>query len=144
MPEEPNFASCSETNSNVSPQPSGGTTGLPLPDVSGWTRWVLGPVFLFAIPLCKKILRTEEVVEKSVEAASEEAERVAELVKKVAADVANDLPGSGGLRKVVLRIEEVADMVIVYAEEAEAFIHKVVLATPESNPVVAAANLTIA
>lgn len=52
-------------------------------------------------------------------------EKIAEVTEKIASDVADELPDGGRLKDKAVQVEQICEEVEKAAEEAEAFIHKV-------------------
>ncbi|RWW27253.1 hypothetical protein BHE74_00020467, partial [Ensete ventricosum] len=66
-----------------------------------------------------------DAVEKVAESAAEAVEKIAEVTEKIASDVADELPDGGRLRDKAVQVEQICEEVEKDAEEAEAFIRKV-------------------
>ncbi|KAI0507602.1 hypothetical protein KFK09_013728 [Dendrobium nobile] len=110
---------------------------LALNNFPPWAKLVLGSVVLLAIPLYRRVIRTQklkktveaavEVAETAVELAErmvEEAEKVAEAAEKLAGKVIEALP-SGRMKKAAIKLEELAVFVDKNAEGVDSLINTV-------------------
>ncbi|CAL9764763.1 unnamed protein product [Musa acuminata subsp. burmannicoides] len=113
-----------DTSSGVDAAADSGS-GIPFSRISVWTRWALGSVIGFAVPLCRRILRTEDAVAKAAESGAEAVEKIAKATEKIASEIADELPDGVSLKEKALRIEQICEEVDRDAERAEIFIHKV-------------------
>ncbi|XP_009406628.2 uncharacterized protein LOC103989493 [Musa acuminata AAA Group] len=113
-----------DTSSGVDAAADSGS-GIPFSRISVWTRWALGSVIGFAVPLCRRILRTEDAVAKAAESGAEAVEKIAKSTEKIASEIADELPDGVSLKEKALQIEQICEEVDRDAERAEIFIHKV-------------------
>ncbi|CAL9122848.1 unnamed protein product [Musa textilis] len=113
-----------DTGSGVDAAADSGS-GIPFSRISVWTRWALGSVIGFAVPMCRRILRTEDAVAKAAEGSAEAVEKIAKATEKIASEIADELPDGGSLKEKALRIEQICEEVDRDAERAEIFLHKV-------------------
>ncbi|KAJ3673730.1 hypothetical protein LUZ60_005722 [Juncus effusus] len=103
-------------------------TGLPsfsLLNIFSWGSWLLGPIFLIAIPFYRRIIAIEDQVEKAAITALDAVEKAAEVADEMAEDLEKSLPENSRLKKVVSRIEKIAEEVDKDAEAIEAVVRKV-------------------
>ncbi|RWV99578.1 hypothetical protein GW17_00037509 [Ensete ventricosum] len=113
-----------DTSSGVDAAADSGSV-IHLSRIAGWTRWALGSVIGFAVPLCRRILGTEDAVAKAAESSAEAVEKIAKATEKIASEIADELPDGGSLKEKALQIEQICEEVDRDAERAEIFIHKV-------------------
>ncbi|XP_042449548.1 uncharacterized protein LOC122034382 [Zingiber officinale] len=93
--------------------------------ISIWTLWAVGSVIDFAVPLYRRILGTEDAIEKTAESTAEAVEKIAKIAEEVTSAIANGLPDGVRLKKTALQMEEICEIVDKDAVKAEAFIQKV-------------------
>ncbi|XP_028547404.1 uncharacterized protein LOC110107110 [Dendrobium catenatum] len=112
------------TGSDQVAVPPGGSNLL-LFNLPACAKWIFGSVLFLAIPVYKRMLRIEGVLEKEVIDMVEIVKKVADVTEKVSSDVAEALPSDSDLKKIVIEVEGEAEVVCVDAEKTETFIHKV-------------------
>ncbi|KAI0499113.1 hypothetical protein KFK09_020014 [Dendrobium nobile] len=112
------------TGSDQVTVPPGGSNLL-LFNLPACAKWIFGSVLFLAIPVYKRMLRIEGVLEKEVIDMVEIVKKVADVTEKVSSDVAEALPSDSDLKKIVIEVEGEAEVVCVDAEKTETFIHKV-------------------
>ncbi|PKA53164.1 hypothetical protein AXF42_Ash009894 [Apostasia shenzhenica] len=88
-------------------------------------KWLFGSLICLALPLCRRVLRIEDEVEKELVDVVQIVETAAEATKKVSSDVAEVLPTDSKLRQTAMVVEEEAEQVLSEMKKYEAFIHKV-------------------
>ncbi|XP_074571813.1 uncharacterized protein LOC141828309 [Curcuma longa] len=93
--------------------------------ISIWALWMVGSVIDFAVPLYRRILGTEDAIEKTAESTAEALEKIAKIAEEVSSDIAGGLPDGARLKKAALQMEEICEIVDQDSVKAEAFIQKV-------------------
>ncbi|KAG0501986.1 hypothetical protein HPP92_002058 [Vanilla planifolia] len=96
-----------------------------LASIPSCAKWVVGTILCLTIPLCKKILSIEDVVEREAIDVLEMVKKVAAVTEKVSSDLVEALPKDSHLKDLAKQVEDDAEVVHKDAEEVEDFTHKV-------------------
>ncbi|KAJ0981372.1 hypothetical protein J5N97_009627 [Dioscorea zingiberensis] len=93
-------------------------------NVPTWANWLWGALVLLTFPFYRRIRRIQDEVEKTVETVADVVESAAEVTEKISSAVAEALP-EGKIKKVILEVGHVAEVVDRNAEAVETLIHKI-------------------
>ncbi|KAH7679710.1 Methyl-accepting chemotaxis protein (MCP) signaling domain-containing protein [Dioscorea alata] len=93
-------------------------------NLPSWANWLWGALVLLALPFYGRIRRIQDQVEGTIETVAHVVESVAEVTEKASSAVADALP-DGDIKKAVLEVEHIAQVVDKSAEAVEGFINKI-------------------
>ncbi|XP_010916701.1 uncharacterized protein [Elaeis guineensis] len=101
------------------------STGLHIPNIPAWARWLLAPIILVALPFYKKFLKMEDELEQTAETVVDVVQAVADATEKMSSEMADALPDDGKLEQLVLKVGDFAEAVGDQADLAEDMIEMV-------------------